>query len=239
VPTASPFRRPSRRCPHGDLELHLRGDLAPARGGEEKAHGAAVFAEHSPEGVAALEAAGGGGDGGAADGAPGGGVLSGSTAAPNLNALAALNRGIRRAVLLRIDGAAAAPSCGGPVGATVEAQQEGAEEEVEPRCRRASAAADAGSSWSTRLRRPSRKILTVHARVARGRRGRHPMEARAGGGVAKWSGLAAHGGVREGERVREPGGKRERDSWFASSPGMGDGEGRLHFTARAAAAAGV
>jgi hypothetical protein len=86
----------------------------------------------------------------------------------------------------------------------------GAEEEAEPRCRTASAAADAGSSWSTQLRRPSRKILTVHARVARGRRGRHPVEARAGGGVAKGSGLAAHGVVREGERVREPGGKRER-----------------------------
>jgi hypothetical protein len=33
--------------------------------------------------------------------------------------------------------------------------------------------------------------------------------------------------------------ERERDIWFAASPGMGDGEGRLHFAARAAAAAGV
>lgn len=81
-------RRPSRRRPRGDLEVHLRGDLAFAQDGEEGAHGAATFAEHPPEGVATLEEDMGG--------APGGGVLGGSTEA-------ASNQGLLHTVLLRVE----------------------------------------------------------------------------------------------------------------------------------------
>jgi hypothetical protein len=71
----------------------------------------AAFAEHSPEGVAALEAAGGGGAGGAADGAPGGGAQrirdgafpqrAGCSKSRDLPRCAALNRRRRDGAQLR------------------------------------------------------------------------------------------------------------------------------------------
>jgi hypothetical protein len=107
------------RLPPRCLRLQLRRSASP-RVGVRTATSSSIFAATSllleaerkrrtgrPRSLSTLQRGsppwrprGGGGDGGAADGAPGGGVLSGSAAAPSLNALAAPNRGIPRAVLL-------------------------------------------------------------------------------------------------------------------------------------------